>query len=187
MYNIPLLGLHINVDLAQLQEALVKLDWTYRPCKNGECNHVFVNSSGEELHFNEPHKGFFLRLYRSTGRDCNINTYNSKILKLHKELVLVAYINADNIELSSTDLPLMQEVSIPTLQALNDFLSSANKDDGGTHSCDKNRWNIFIQTARKEQDGKYITEQLKNVLITQYQWSEKWAEKRQCDAVKYFS
>ena len=55
------------------------------------------------------------------------------------------------------------------------FSEKANKSTGTTHPCDKERWLDFVLMC--SEDAAFENpEELKNILINDFQWSAKMAE-----------
>lgn len=174
MYRLPIISIKVNVEISKLKDLLSCLGW-YSVAEND--NPVFKKSDGATMFFNRTCEGYYLRYYCFNEKICNVNLYNCRMLHFCKTLLQIDNCDANIIELCVTFIPHINDVSVISLYELNDYLEHCNKDDGGMHPNDKERWKVFMQRVKDMNDGEAIKQGLSEVLHM-YGWTDTWIQKR---------
>lgn len=122
--------------------------------------------------------GYYLRYCFPIEKTANIDEYNRYITQIGDDLEkggIQIEIHSDN------SFPMMEDVSIHTLKALDAFSGHANHSTGHSHPSDHDLWMKFIYATIFIGETEKVAEHLENILATQLNWSDEWSNRLSID------
>jgi hypothetical protein len=116
------------------------------------------------------------------GRELTVDQYNALLNEFRASFVEPASRESGlDVEIITTSAvrTIDNSMSPEMAQLLKSFSGLANKADGGTHPCDRERFFAFIVRAHKE--GALLEETLLKELLAENDWPEESAFDLSCD------